>query len=79
MASFHEELNIIIMNLGFFFAQVTANLMLYFIQADVFHRAEMQWEEWSLCQFKQHGRLVRVRTRKCQTNCSDGGLQVEQC
>ncbi|KHN83785.1 hypothetical protein Tcan_13653 [Toxocara canis] len=40
---------------------------------------EVQWTEWTDCQFKLRGQLVRVRTRQCESDCPDEGLQVERC
>uniref|UniRef100_A0A0N5AUH4 PAN domain protein n=1 Tax=Syphacia muris TaxID=451379 RepID=A0A0N5AUH4_9BILA len=37
--------------------------------------AETEWTEWSNCQFKLRGRMVKVRTR----DCPDGGMQVQRC
>uniref|UniRef100_A0A9J2PAE3 Apple domain-containing protein n=1 Tax=Ascaris lumbricoides TaxID=6252 RepID=A0A9J2PAE3_ASCLU len=40
---------------------------------------EAQWTEWSDCQFRFRGRLVRARTRRCEGECAGGSLQVEPC
>ncbi|VDN00762.1 unnamed protein product [Thelazia callipaeda] len=41
---------------------------------------DMQWTEWSLCQFKHRGRAVRVRTKNCSRYCPDNhSMQAELC
>uniref|UniRef100_A0AC35U6N3 PAN domain protein n=1 Tax=Rhabditophanes sp. KR3021 TaxID=114890 RepID=A0AC35U6N3_9BILA len=42
-------------------------------------QADLQWTEWSDCRFKVAGRNIRMRTRICDINCVDGGLQLEKC
>uniref|UniRef100_A0AAF5DPA3 Apple domain-containing protein n=1 Tax=Strongyloides stercoralis TaxID=6248 RepID=A0AAF5DPA3_STRER len=42
-------------------------------------QSDLQWTSWSDCRFKIAGRNVRIRTRYCDINCSDGGLQLEKC
>uniref|UniRef100_A0A915AFB9 Apple domain-containing protein n=1 Tax=Parascaris univalens TaxID=6257 RepID=A0A915AFB9_PARUN len=47
---------------------------------DVVALREAQWTDWSDCQFRFRGRLVRARTRQCGGDCTGaGGLQVEPC
>ncbi|KAK0397500.1 hypothetical protein QR680_002148 [Steinernema hermaphroditum] len=41
--------------------------------------ADTKWSSWSDCQFRVHGDLVRVRTRQCEVDCPDGGMQLEKC
>ncbi|TMS37048.1 hypothetical protein L596_004067 [Steinernema carpocapsae] len=41
--------------------------------------ADTKWTEWSDCQFRVHGSMVRVRTRQCEADCPDGGMQLEKC
>uniref|UniRef100_A0A0N5C549 Apple domain-containing protein n=1 Tax=Strongyloides papillosus TaxID=174720 RepID=A0A0N5C549_STREA len=42
-------------------------------------QSDLQWTEWSDCRYKIAGRNVRIRTRHCDINCADGGLQLEKC
>ncbi|CEF60297.1 PAN-1 domain and Apple-like domain-containing protein [Strongyloides ratti] len=42
-------------------------------------QTDLQWTNWSDCRYKIAGRNVRIRTRHCDINCSDGGLQLEKC
>ncbi|VDN23135.1 unnamed protein product [Gongylonema pulchrum] len=46
---------------------------------DVIDSTEIQWAEWSLCQFKENGKMMRIRTRNCGDDCPDGGMQIEFC
>uniref|UniRef100_A0A0N4ZHI4 PAN domain protein n=1 Tax=Parastrongyloides trichosuri TaxID=131310 RepID=A0A0N4ZHI4_PARTI len=42
-------------------------------------QTDLQWTSWSDCRYKIAGRNVRIRTRHCDINCADGGLQLEKC